>query len=63
MKIGYHWFLLDLVDLIQSIITCVTAYIIIKHLNEQERKTTVHSSVEGAVENEDSLLKSPEKDV
>jgi hypothetical protein len=36
--IGFHWFILDLVDLVQSVVTCFTAYYIIKYLNEKEKQ-------------------------
>ena len=59
---GYHWFILDLVDLLQSIITCVTAYYIIKYLNKKEELSLVVRSKEEetaiANTNEDFLLNS-----
>jgi hypothetical protein len=35
--VGFHWFILDILDLIQSVVTCFTAYYIIKYLNEKEK--------------------------
>ena len=57
--------MLDLVDLIQSIITCVTAYIIIKHLNEEETRKT-QGSVEKSLIQTDTkefLMNPVEKDI
>jgi phosphotransferase system glucose/maltose/N-acetylglucosamine-specific IIC component len=44
--IGFHWFILDLVDLIQSVVTCFTAYYIIKYLNEKEMEIEQEKEVE-----------------
>lgn len=44
--IGFHWFILDLVDLIQSVVTCFTAYYIIKYLNEKEMEMEQEKEVE-----------------
>ena len=31
-SIGYHWFILDIVDFMQSILICISASIIVKHV-------------------------------
>ena len=32
--LGYHWFILDIVDLMQSILICISARIIVKHVKD-----------------------------
>jgi hypothetical protein len=31
---SYHWFILDSVDLVQSILICISAYFIIRHMKQ-----------------------------
>ena len=59
MILAYHWFLLDLVDLIQSVITCITAYIIVKHLNNQRIRNNKTANIDENMNlNEDALINS-----
>ena len=42
--LGYHWFMLDMVDILQSILICISATIIVKHVKALIREEARLSS-------------------